>query len=1073
MKKFLLFASAFAGLFLAASCQQETLETYGEGIVTFSVTAPGELDTRAIADGVNVDEVHYAVYKTDSGVANSLDNPDETPLAQGYVPMSNKKATLELDLLQDQNYTILFWAQVAGKGHYVLGDLREVKVASATVNANDESRAAFFRRYDFNTTTKQNYEVELYRPFAQINLGTTLASLNPVQQGQQQGYSIDVQESEMVVKGIASSFSLVTGEGKDEEVDFTFSSQPTPAKSSEKLVVNDIEYHYVAMNYLLIPVLDKNVTVSYKITTDKGVVENTINNVPVKENYRTNIIGNLLTSKTEFEIIVDEKFNEPDIPVVSDGWALVSGYDYVVNGDAGETALAEILAHADAAAAATRAADGPVVTIELNGDVYWATEGGHGSSPLLPATSKISKVVINGNGNTFTATGAGVGSIRLANGGLLEFNKVNIIDESKSYAEDSWEFTYLEFAGNLAFNECTFNSGATFQTEDNDVTLAASFDDCRFITNEDSVYAVWVSDGATSFTGCTFEGTRGLKMHEAYGSEVKSVTIDGCWFGPLSKKPGIAIGTVNADTKVTVKNSKFSGCQVGEQGITTYETDTDTSTFEFVFENNEVFGTPSEMLKDALDKAAAGATVEVPAGEYTFPAGSIKEGMTLKCAEGTVFEGSANLNIKGATVEGATFSNDNGSVAGSTINGTFKDCEFTGKNVFRYCYAGENVVFENCNFKELGDEWLFHFDGGSGTIVCRNCTFDGKRVAIGGAISNLEMENCTFINGSYFNTYCNSTITNCALDTRVTPLGGTVNYNNCTKDGVALTIDKVKLYNGYDCTINIDDVTYTWKENALSSETGDYYASTASMLTAALKAKAADIILMPGTYEGTFRPAAAATIKSASATDKAVIKGRVNIDNYADGIRFENIKFEINDDSTVKYPFEGTNYQYPAIVMIYAAATTFEGCEFTDLFNTHNTVAINYGAHADGKMLTINDCYFQGYAYAIRSRALVSVTNSTFDHTHSSADPRAVWVWGLTPYNSTSTTEGQIIFKGNKATDKAMYALQMTATSFDYDNLSIDVQNNENFVADPIMVNTTKCNYDNITFATGSATFEY
>ena len=230
---------------------------------------------------------------------------------------------------------------------------------------------------------------------------------------------------------------------------------------------------------------------------------------------------------------------------------------------------------------------------------------------------------------------------------------------------------------------------------------------------------------------------------------------------------------------------------------------------------------------------------------------------------------------------------------------------------------------------------------------------------------------------------------------------------------------------------------------------------------------------MPGTYEGTFRPAAAATIKSASATDKAVIKGRVNIDNYADGIRFENIKFEINDDSTVKYPFEGTNYQYPAIVMIYAAATTFEGCEFTDLYNSHNTVAINYGSHANGKMLTINDCYFQGYAYAIRSRALVSVTNSTFDHTHSSADPRAVWVWGLTPFNSTSTTEGQIIFKGNKATDKAMYALQMTATSFDYDNLSIDVQNNENFVADPIMVNTAKCNYDNITFATGSATFEY
>lgn len=1070
MKKLLYCAAALATLLFAASCQQEKLEPVG-GPVRFTVTTPGGLDTRAYADGENVNEVHWAVYKTYEA-PNALDGTDG-PLAQGVVPMANKKASVELDLLQDQDYTILFWAQVKDAGHYNIGDLRQVSVVYNPLYGNDESRAAFFVRHDFNTETQQNYDVTLVRPFAQINLGTTEASLSPVQEGQTQGYTIDVQKSEMTVKGLAATFDLVKGQGKDESVPFTFTATPTPAKNGQALAVNGSNYHYVAMNYLLVPVQEKTVEVSYKITTDKGVIENTIGSVPVKENYRTNIIGNLLTSKTEFEIVVDENFNKPDVPVVSDGWAHVSGYDYVVNGDAGVNALKEILNHADAAADAATKADGPVVNIDLNGDVYWATEGGHGSSPLLPATSKISKVVINGNGNTFTATGAGVGSIRLANGGLLEFNEVNVVDKSVSYNESAWEFTYLEFAGNLSFNGCTFNSGVQFQTEGEEAALAASFDDCRFITNEESVYAVWISDGTTTFNGCSFEGTRGLKMHEDYGSEVKSVTIDGCWFGPLSEKPGIAIGTLNADTKVSVTNSKFSGCQVGKQNITTYETNTDTSTFEFVFENNEVFGNPSEMLKDALDKAAAGATVEVPAGEYTFPASSIKEGMTLKCAEGTVFEGSANLNIKGATVEGATFSNENGSVAGSTINGTFKDCEFTGKNVFRYCYAGENVVFENCNFKELGDEWLFHFDGGSGTIVCRNCTFDGKRVAIGGAISNLEMENCTFINGSYFNTYCNSTITNCALDTRVTPLGGTVNYNNCTKGGVALTIDKVKLFNGYDCTINIDDVTYTWKENSLSSETGEYYASTASMLTAALKAKAANIILMPGTYEGTFNPVAAATIKSASATDKAVIKGRVNIDQYADGIRFENIKFEINDDSTVKYSFEGTNYQYPAIVMIYAAASTFEGCEFTDIFNTHNTVAINYGAHADGKMLTINDCYFQGYAYAIRSRALVSVTNSTFDHTHSSANPRAVWVWGLTPYNSTSTTEGQIIFKGNKATDKAMYALQMTATSFDYDNLSIDVQNNENFVADPIMVNTTTCNYDNITFATGSATFEY
>ena len=298
----------------------------GDGMVTFTVTAPGDLDTRAttIADGKNVDELHWAVYKTKPGEDYAIDDSGEIdgPLAKGIVPMSNKTATLELDLLQDQYYTILFWAQVAGAGHYNVGDLREVTVNYDvvqidgedvnTIKANDESRAAFFLRHDFNTSTQQNYNVTLVRPFAQINLGTTLASLKPVQQGQKLGYEIKVEKSEMSVKGIASSFSLVTGEGKKEAVDFTFTANSTPAKADEQLFVNDTEYHYVGMNYLVIPVLDETVQVSYEITTDKGNITNTIENVPVKENYRTNIIGNLLTSKTEFNIIVDERFEVPD-----------------------------------------------------------------------------------------------------------------------------------------------------------------------------------------------------------------------------------------------------------------------------------------------------------------------------------------------------------------------------------------------------------------------------------------------------------------------------------------------------------------------------------------------------------------------------------------------------------------------------------------------------------------------------------------------------------------------------------------------------------------------------------------
>ena len=67
MKKLLYCAVALAGLFAAASCQQESLEPVQEtGAVTFTVEAPAALQTRAIADGLNVNELVYEVWLTES-----------------------------------------------------------------------------------------------------------------------------------------------------------------------------------------------------------------------------------------------------------------------------------------------------------------------------------------------------------------------------------------------------------------------------------------------------------------------------------------------------------------------------------------------------------------------------------------------------------------------------------------------------------------------------------------------------------------------------------------------------------------------------------------------------------------------------------------------------------------------------------------------------------------------------------------------------------------------------------------------------------------------------------------------
>ena len=227
-------------------------------------------------------------------------------------------------------------------------------------------------------------------------------------------------------------------------------------------------------------------------------------------------------------------------------------------------------------------------SVELNvtETIEWETGGAHGSTPLVSENSAATEVVIEGNNNTLTATGAGVGPIRAANGGTLVFRNVNFVDESVSYAEDSWEFTYLEFAGNLVFENCTFNSGIAFEGEN------ASFNNCTFVSTADSEYSVWVSSGNVRFTNCKFaEGTRAAKMHEDYGSEISSVVFDNCTFGPLSKKPGIAIGDLNANTPVVITNCTFTDVQPGDQGVYMYESDTDVTTFNFTESNNTVVNT--------------------------------------------------------------------------------------------------------------------------------------------------------------------------------------------------------------------------------------------------------------------------------------------------------------------------------------------------------------------------------------------------------------------------------------------------------------------------------------------------
>ena len=332
-------------MMLFASCQQENLEPAAqESTVTFSVELPG-VQTKTIGDGFNVDQLVYEVWKTEGENERDLkDTQNATRLYQEKATMARigdeQKTVISLNLVHDQNYTILFWAQNSkaidnNEPAYNTTDLTAVtyakKLRDENFNngeylSNNENMAAFYGTAFIKAAEVEipsTRRVELRRPFAQLNIGT----MNTPKE-----YTVTMNQSRVKISNVPSVFDVAQNIGADSKkgieaepavsdtLAFVFEYAALPEDPS-KLKVNDIEYDYVAMNYIF---ADGNVDVQYWIDatltavnptegrneTTNAVVYNRVPQVPLKENYRTNIVGNLLTSTTQYEVVIDASWED-------------------------------------------------------------------------------------------------------------------------------------------------------------------------------------------------------------------------------------------------------------------------------------------------------------------------------------------------------------------------------------------------------------------------------------------------------------------------------------------------------------------------------------------------------------------------------------------------------------------------------------------------------------------------------------------------------------------------------------------------------------------------------------------
>ena len=374
-------------LFASASCQQEIIPdgVNGDAVVSLSVAVPDAV-TKVVGDGTNVDYLYYEIWSDNNGAL------EKELLASGKERTAAKTFDLELTLVSDQTYHFLFWAQCGQNNScYDVTDLTKVKVNYDNAAGNDESRAAFFAYKTIKVEGAVKETIYLKRPFAQLNFGTSTLKSSFMDE------DVKVSSSTITVKKPATVFDLVNGVGGTpaaNDVVFTageFKLDPTT------LSVSDKDYNYLSMNYFLVDGETNTVDVDAEFVTDFGTVSHEFTFVPVAENYRTNIVGDLLFNKADFEIIVDEKFNDQDNEYEGGKYGVLDGKRYVKVEDADEFNKAFVDANIDMiillndlelTETLTKAASDPFLTIsagkelilDLNGKKLSATSSQTGKN---------------------------------------------------------------------------------------------------------------------------------------------------------------------------------------------------------------------------------------------------------------------------------------------------------------------------------------------------------------------------------------------------------------------------------------------------------------------------------------------------------------------------------------------------------------------------------------------------------------------------------------------------------------------------------------------------------------------
>lgn len=447
MKAMKYLAAAALTLF-AVSCNKEQVTEVPDGQmvdVTFTAALPGEMATKALGDGQTAKTLYVSVYENDTEKTH-LGDLDKT------ATFTDLKTQVTFSLVKGKTYNFVFWAQAEGATCYDIDDLKNIKISYEGAVANDETRDAFYAiRKELKVNGALTETIKLYRPFAQVNFGTAdlfeaaAAGFVPAQ-------------SAFTATDVANVFDTFNAEGKVEGLatdKVTFAKAEIPGGGEILATKDGTQYLWMTMNYIL-PVGKQgekhisNITAEF-IPESGDPITASAPQAPVQNNYRTNILGNLLTSQVIFNVEIVPAFEEPDNDIdlvnIKNAESLKALF-----ATGGEAKLAAGLVLDEAVVVMP----GKEVTIDLNGKTIKNTSS-------RSTIEVYGSLVINGEGTVDGGEGGDNNAVWSLPGGKLTINGGTYTVGAD--ANGSGNSTIFTTGGDVVINGGTFSSAAKYRDQ--------------------------------------------------------------------------------------------------------------------------------------------------------------------------------------------------------------------------------------------------------------------------------------------------------------------------------------------------------------------------------------------------------------------------------------------------------------------------------------------------------------------------------------------------------------------------------------------------------------------------------